>query len=228
VQRAPAIGHAMTPPPFPSPPDKVTGPFLVRLRQLFDRMDRAYDRAASAYGFVCRGCEDNCCHTRFSHHTLLEFLTLKRGWGRLPGSQRTLAAARSRSVLEQYRQADGSGTAARVLCPLNRDGDCTLYRHRPMICRLHGIPHELRQPGGKVAGPGCADFDRQACGRPYVVFDRTPLYRDLALLERELRVALGLDPRQRFKYTVADVIVGLATDGESGGGGGGRLQEKGN
>jgi hypothetical protein len=46
---------------------------------LFDEMDQAYTVVAGQYGFQCNGCADNCCLTRFYHHTLLEYLYLVEG-----------------------------------------------------------------------------------------------------------------------------------------------------
>lgn len=81
-----------------------------------------------------------------------------------------------------------------------------LYEQRPMICRLHGIPHTLRRPDGRIqTGRGCDDFYRQ-CGRGVAApLDRTPLYIAMADLERRLREKLNY--RQKIKMTVAEIIV---------------------
>ena len=50
---------------------KIPGPFRQSVIYLFEQMDRAYDAAARNSGFVCNGCRDNCCLTRFYHHTLV-------------------------------------------------------------------------------------------------------------------------------------------------------------
>jgi hypothetical protein len=75
-----------------------------------------------------------------------------------------------------------------------------------MICRLHGIPHELRRPGQpEQRSPGCGEFNRR-CGRmAYHPFDRTPLYAELARLESEFQQALGV--RRRFKHTIAEMLL---------------------
>ena len=54
-------------------------PLLKRLETLFGEMNRAYTAVAGQYGFQCNGCADNCCLTRFHHHTLLEYLYLVEG-----------------------------------------------------------------------------------------------------------------------------------------------------
>jgi Fe-S-cluster containining protein len=176
-----------------------------RLRRLLEEMDAAYARAAAATGFVCTGCEDNCCRTRFHHHTLLEYLYLREGFGGLPGDRQ--AAIRAQAAEGSARStAAASGADGRILCPLNAGGRCVLYTHRPMICRLHGIPHELRAPGRPLQrGPGCDEFHRR-CGRPEgPVLDRTPIYTALAQLEAECRRALGL--RHKIRMTIAEILL---------------------
>jgi hypothetical protein len=75
-----------------------------------------------------------------------------------------------------------------------------------MICRLHGIPHALRQPGGTtVRGPGCEYFRSLHKKRGDACLDRTPFYRAMAGLEKEFRAALAVDVK--FKQTIAEMIL---------------------
>ena len=75
-----------------------------------------------------------------------------------------------------------------------------------MICRLHGIPHELQKPGqNPVYGPGCETFDHRCSRKDYFKFDRTPFYRRLAMLEEDVRQTLGFDGK--IKMTVAEIIL---------------------
>jgi len=177
-----------------------------RVEQLFERMDNAYDRAAEQSGFVCNGCENNCCMTRFDHHTLLEFLYLREGLARLPSGLRETLRQRALAVMEQAADLQRRRKAVRVMCPLNEDGRCILYAHRPMICRLHGIPHALRRPDGTVqTGPGCDDYYAQCGASTRNRLDRTPLYVAMAQLEQLLRTELRFD--RKIKMTVAEMIV---------------------
>jgi len=180
--------------------------FFNRLQKIFGDMDRSYDIAAQSYGFQCRGCEDNCCLTRFYHHTYLEFLFLRQGFESLEVSARRALRAKALDVCRQLELADIEERAVRLMCPLNIDGLCTLYRYRPMICRLHGIPHELQKPGQPVMhGPGCDAFDRQCSEKPYFKFDRTRFYFEMARLENELKQTAGLNGRIRL--TIAEMIL---------------------
>lgn len=180
--------------------------FLGRLRRIYAAMDTAYGQAAAAYGFVCEGCEESCCRTRFHHHTLLEVLCLREGFGELPAGQQKQIRDRAAAVVGQHVRDLAAGTDTKPMCPLNEAGRCGLYGRRPMICRLHGLPHELHAPGcAPQVGPGCAEFHRR-CGRGvYHPFDRTPLYAELARLEAEFQQVLGT--RRKVRMTIAEMLL---------------------
>ena len=180
--------------------------FLDRLKQIYAAMDDAYHRAADAYGFVCDGCRDNCCRTRFYHHTLIEYLYMIEGLRTLPSEKKIEVRVRALTVAAETARADSSGAAVRLMCPLNFAELCILYPYRPMICRLHGIPHELKRPGqNPVYGPGCEAFDRRCGGKGHFKLNRTPFYRDMAMLEQEVKQTLGV--AGKFRMTVAEMII---------------------
>ncbi len=179
--------------------------FLSRLQTIFAQMDQKYDEVAEAYGFKCRGCEDNCCLTRFYHHTYLEYLYVRLGFDKLDFPERKIILTRAADVCRQVEMADKKGEPVRQMCPLNQSGMCSIYFYRPMICRMHGIPHELRKPGQPAFhGPGCGDFDKQCPDVSNVQFDRTPFYFEMAKLENEFKQAAGLTGR--IKLTIAEMI----------------------
>jgi len=185
---------------------RTAGPFLEKLKDIYTDMDRAYAQAAACYGFDCRGCSDNCCRTLFYHHTVLEYLYLMKGWIGLAEEQRAATADLAFSVCRSLPAALAGPESVRFMCPLNLDGLCLLYSRRPMICRLHGIPHELHAPGQPVHhGCGCDVFVSQCGVKEYFVFDRTPYYVQIARLEKDLRKALGIS--EKFKMTVARMIM---------------------
>jgi len=175
-------------------------PFVERLRELQADMDRAWEETAAAAGFVCRGCPDNCCHTLFHHHTLIEWLDLCDG-----------LAGLSPEACREVRRRAAAGDAP---CPLLHEERCRLYRHRPMICRLHGLPHRLQRPDGRVhEGPGCEAFHRR-CPTPGRPLDRTPFYGRMAAIEKELRRAV--DFPDRIRLTVAGMIRACPSGGGRG------------
>lgn len=172
-------------------------PFLDRLEALYAHMDRRYSEIADQYGFHCRGCEDSCCRTTFYHHTLVEYLYLRAG-------VHALAIERQEKILHLSREVLAH-LDARRFCPLNEDGRCLVYAYRPMICRLHGIAHELRRPDGTARrGPGCRVFDAAAQGKPYIALDRTEFYWELSNLEQEARAAFGFS--RKIKMTISQMV----------------------
>jgi len=184
---------------------------LKRLTNLLAEMESAYEAVAEQYGFRCKGCEDNCCLTRFHHHTLLEVLYLANGLESLNRADRFRLTKQAASVAQRADEADRRGMSVRLMCPLNEGGRCRLYGYRPMICRLHGIPHELHRPGGNVTRhPGCdAFFDqcRKGGKTEYIRFDRTPFYRAMAILEKELRQETGYT--EKIKLTIAQMLIAI-------------------
>jgi len=178
-------------------------PYLDRLSAIFRIMDERYDETAGKYGFVCAGCEDSCCQTRFYHHTLIEYFYLKSGFESFNSKDRMMIHSKALEVNFQWETH--SAPAPGVMCPLNEAGRCRLYAHRPMICRLHGIPHELNHPiKGRAIGPGCHEFVLQCGGKAYFPFDRTPLYRELADLEKSFRRETGLSIK--MKMTISEML----------------------
>lgn len=184
-------------------------PVVKELESLYAEMDRQYDQAAAGYGFSCTGCADNCCLTRFYHHTFLEYIFLRRGFEQLSGPMRADIQKSAVQYADALRRAQSNVADApfRMMCPLNREGWCVLYGFRPMICRLHGIPHELEPPGRQrmVFYHGCAAFDSQCGHLPYHGFDRTPFYIRMSGLEQDLKQKLGIS--EKSKKTVADMLI---------------------
>lgn len=183
-----------------------SSPWLNRLASVFESMDNEYNRVAGAYGFQCNGCEDNCCLTRFYHHTLLEYLYLKTGFEELSKSRQDEVLKKADKVVKGFEDADLEGVSARLMCPLNVDGLCILYEYRPMVCRLHGMEHELGKPGRQpVRSEGCDLFTNIAKNTEYIPFDRTPFYIEMAKLEGELRNAFGF--MEKMKHTIAGMLL---------------------
>ena len=127
------------------------------------------------------------------------------GYNTLDHETQVEVKQRALDVCRKTRKADEKGDTVRLMCPLNVKRLCLIYAYRPMICRLHGIPHVLQQPGqGLMYAPGCEVFNRQ-CGKiePFK-FDRTRFYMEMAELEKELKQAVGMS--QKIKMTVAQML----------------------
>jgi hypothetical protein len=183
-------------------------PFARRLRIIFDDMDRKYTEAADHYGFFCQGCKDNCCRSLFFHHTFLEYFYLLDGYRCLEAKKQKDVTERAADNIRKMAAADKQGAPVRPMCPINFSGSCILYSYRPMICRLHGIPHELTKPGQEtVYGPGCEIFASDFSQKDYFTFDRTPFYFRLAALEKAFKIKAGVS--ESVKMTIARMIVTL-------------------
>lgn len=180
---------------------------LSKLKTLYDEMDEQYTSVAAYYGFECRGCEDNCCLTRFYHHTVLEMLYLYQGFDSLSQDRQAEIIHRANQVWSITQESEQAGNhLIRVMCPLNENHQCMLYAFRPMICRLHGIPHEVHmQHTGVQYGPGCHVFHEKIKNKPYLPFDRTKLYAKMASLEGNFRKSAGIT--EKYKMTVAQILI---------------------
>jgi len=180
--------------------------FIERLKKNYAAMDQAYRRAAEHYRFYCDGCRDNCCQSRFCHHTVIEHAYLLEGLKTLTIQKQSEVKSRAMDAVDQTSGCDVRNEVIRLMCPLNFDQLCILYPYRPMICRLHGIPHELKKPGqDTLFGPGCQTFDHRCGQKSYISFDRTPFYRELARLEQEVRQTLGF--AGKIRMTIAEMIL---------------------
>ncbi|MEW6108175.1 MAG: hypothetical protein AB1632_03250 [Nitrospirota bacterium] len=186
-------------------------PFIERIKSLYSSMDIAYSEAAAYYGFGCAGCGDNCCEERFYHYTLAEHIYLMAGFSSLEEDMKKEVIAGTEEVMQIYGLHDSKGIVKRVMCPLNFDGLCILYEYRPMICRLHGIPHVIKKTGQpEQKGPGCHKFDEEIIPKnlPHYEFDRTGFYTEMAAIEIDIRRALNF--RSRYRKTVAGMIIDIA------------------
>lgn len=180
-------------------------PLRNALIEIYAAMDHAYSAVADQLGFVCSGCEENCCRSRFYHYTYLEYFYLLEGLNQFEPALR-LSVRRSAVKVRQEDLIKKNGVRNRPMCPLNLADRCSVYLYRPMICRLHGIPHKLERPGQEVLwGPGCETFERERCNQHDVRLDRTPYYRQLAELERKLKQEAGVD--LKIKMTIAEMII---------------------
>lgn len=178
--------------------------YFAELASLYDRMDQAWERVARQYGFVCNGCEDNCCMTLFFHHTHIEQDYLRFGLKQLPAARRSSLKKRAATAVSETAAALEKQEPVRIMCPANLAGRCILYPYRPMICRMHGIPHVIRFPGKPDhIGPGCDAGSALFKEAPHR-FDRTPHYREMARLEQAYR--LKKRKTGSIRRTIAEIL----------------------
>jgi Fe-S-cluster containining protein len=154
----------------------------IDLKPYFDRYEKVVAQADQVFEKVkktfpdevrCRtGCAD-CCHALFDL-TLIEALYLNHHFfGSFDGENRERLVSKAnkadRAIYKIKRQAYRESQAGkdenqileeladvRVRCPLLNDAErCELYTHRPITCRLYGIPTAI---GGKGHTCGLSGF----------------------------------------------------------------------
>lgn len=185
------------------------GDFLGRIADVYDKINSAYDSLQAHYGLTCEGCEDNCCTQRFFHYTLAEYVYLREGIKALDPERGAQAMLRAKEVTDAYSGELEAGKLQPIMCPLNFDGLCGVYAHRPMICRTHGLPHSFRRPDGIThEGGGCLRFETEHATTERM--DRTVFYMELANIERDLRAELGVTGR--FMKTTAQMLMDMASE----------------
>jgi Fe-S-cluster containining protein len=123
---------------------------------LVAKADQGFQRIESEFA-ECVKCEPHCadcCHAVFGLF-LIEAVFLKHDFDQLDEDKKMAAlkradeAARELEVLERtLKEFEGdpqmsaySMARARIRCPLLDDSnECILYPHRPITCRVYGIP----------------------------------------------------------------------------------------
>jgi len=184
------------------------------LALLYRRMDKNWNKVAEKYNFKCNGCKDNCCKSLFFHHTYIEQAYLRHGFDLLDQTKKEMILSRAENYCRQtfsWNQENGNQAnqsseikSLKINCPANEEGRCILYSYRPLICRLHGLPHELNRPGFEpFKGPGCAAGKFH--DKPYIQFDRTPFYQQMAQLEMTFRQEFN--KTGKIKETIAQILL---------------------
>ncbi|MFW5490181.1 MAG: hypothetical protein ACNI3A_17465 [Desulfovibrio sp.] len=159
-----------------------------KLEKLYADMVAEYDAVCAVLGHTCKDCSQNCCTSYFQHHTYIEWAFLWEGLNALPQDKRAVYEERAKAYVKKGKAMLADGKIPDSMCPLNDDGLCGMYRHRLMICRMHGVPNFLVRPDGRrTVFSGCWLSQELTRGKdpkdiPYV--DRTPLYRRLVALEQ--------------------------------------------
>jgi len=179
-----------------------------QLSRLYSDMEEAYDTVAEKIGLSCDGCRDNCCDSYFHHHTHIEWAYLWEGMKSCSDEARQAFIGKSKAYLEQTQSRSAQGEKPNIMCPLNDKGLCQLYKHRLMICRMHGVPNRLVRPDGKAFSfPGCIRSQELCANLEEVpVLDRTDLYRRLASLEMAF-LGPKIKALARVNLTLAEMIV---------------------
>ncbi len=179
---------------------------------IYAAMESEYNAVAKAIKFSCDGCPDNCCDSYFQHHTYTEWAYLFQGFRAQSEEKQQEIMERSKRYILDCAAAEAHKKRPQVMCPLNEEGRCILYKHRLMVCRTHGVPAAMRRPDGQTLNfPGC--FRCQEIVQKKYVHDseapqmeRTSLLQRLVAVEREL-MGNKIHLLPRVKLTIAQMLV---------------------
>lgn len=110
-------------------------------------VDRAYPEIPCA-----KGCS-HCCHNQLFRVSEAEWQTVRQGLAAMPAETRAALLAKAREMYAAHRGtleamasywscgealAPGLHESAPKSCPLLVEGRCSIYAHRPAICRGYG------------------------------------------------------------------------------------------
>jgi hypothetical protein len=117
-------------------PDGDLDAALAPYRALLVQVDQLCARIATAFPdqIVCRAGCATCC--TLQGVLPVEAASMALAWRQLP-------AARAAELRIRLNTATGDDC-----CPLLTDDRCPLYAARPIICRTHGLPLLIEEPGG--------------------------------------------------------------------------------
>ncbi|MBF0537139.1 MAG: hypothetical protein HQL03_02685 [Nitrospirae bacterium] len=195
-------------------------PFMDKLGDIYREIDEQYTHIQGVYnGFNCDACDDNCCTTVFHHYTLIEEYYLFRGLSEINDQQLVEAVLQNaESYCMQVARHPHDSHTLRIMCPVNHQGRCIVYKHRPLICRIHGVAAVLHSPiKGRQQWDGCQLFV-QRCGDNVKIkgqlLDRTPFYTRIATLEKQLRHELVF--LHKTKKTIAEMVMDFANGYQGG------------
>lgn len=183
------------------------------LAAIYQDMQTSYEEIAQQIPLTCEGCPDNCCDSYFQHHTYSEWAYLWEGLRLLDEDTRNTLIAKAKEYVRKSSDILAEHDRPQIMCPLLADdGLCSLYEHRLLVCRMHGVPATMTRPDGQsMRFPGCfrcqeivsENYSRE---NDAAAMDRTSLFRRLVIVEGKLMgEKRHLYPR--VKKTIADMIV---------------------
>ncbi len=190
---------------------KLTEEQRAELETIYSVLQQGYEKVADELDFTCEGCPDNCCDSWFKHHTLVEWLYFREGFEALSTNRQQELKLRAEDYLQQAEQALQKGERPQIMCPLNENGLCILYKHRFLVCRTHGVPAKFKRPDGRVfTFPGCFRC-QEVVGEKYALssadlaprVNRTPMLMRLANLEKNILYIKNI----KIDKTIAEMIL---------------------
>jgi Fe-S-cluster containining protein len=182
-------------------------------KQLVAKGDSAFETIERDFG-SCVKCKpqcSDCCHAIFGLF-LIEAAYIQEQFNKLDRKVRReilsnaekyeKALQKVEERLEAHEDDPHMKSYAlskeRVRCPLlNQNEECIIYPHRPITCRVYGIPTAIQ---GKARVCGKAAFES---GESYPTFDLDACYKELYRLSRELLVQMGQSDMEKASLLIS-------------------------
>jgi len=168
---------------------------------LVTKVDRAFQKVTEEYGALvkCRARCSDCCHAVFG---LFPIESVYLGYHCQSLDEKSKREALSRGdafneellAIQERRREEGGDPEAislalareRVRCPLLSDEQrCLVYNHRPITCRVYGVPTMIQ---GRSHVCGKSGFIK---GQSFPAFNLDMVNRELYRLSGELLAAAG-------------------------------------
>jgi Fe-S-cluster containining protein len=193
---------------------------MKKTNDLFQSYELLADKAEAAFSEMkeehaasikCEPHCADCCHAVFGLF-LIEAGYLKEQFDKLTDEEKRAAlvrceqAEKSLERLQNMLQAHEGDpqmqayvmSRERIPCPLLSEWqECVLYSHRPITCRVYGIPTKIQ---GKARVCWKAGFKKD---ERYPVFDLDSVYRELFFLSAELLKSAGKDDSEKASLLIS-------------------------
>ncbi len=184
-----------------------------KYKQLVAKGDAAFETIERDHGSCVKckvGCSD-CCHAIFGLF-LIEAAYIQEHFYRLDRKVRREILSNAEKYEKELQRVEERLQAhkddprmksyalskERVRCPLlNEDDECVIYPHRPITCRVYGIPTAI-QGNARVCGK--AAFER---GESYPTFNLDACYKELYQLSKELLVQMGQSDMEKASLLIS-------------------------
>lgn len=183
---------------------------IRRYLELVQRADHIFETVRKKHPdlIICRSGCDDCCSVYFQLSFIEAFYLSGLFKQSLEPSVRERVMHQLDLLEPHYRNAEALLAGAeeqdkieiasklKTPCPLNEGHGCVLYEHRPITCRLYGIPQKI---GNKVISCPNNFFRR---GENYVTVDIDEIQKILHGYSRDFLIDLiGVGPKTPFTPT---------------------------
>lgn len=128
---------------------------IKRYLELVERCDNIFASIKHGDLPACKPNCDDCCRVYFQLSLVEAFYVNGMFLQQTDTAERSRALIRAEGAIRAFKEATAALSADRkkdlsleaakisIPCPLNEDGGCLMYEHRPITCRLYGIPQKI-------------------------------------------------------------------------------------